>query len=116
MAFDLSCAALEDLSEQLPYEGHDTRIHKNSTLNPVSALEILEGQVATVHHIMAFETANPSIHVLYLRQVWKANFIAYFLGAVTKSQLVVMQQLDSWGIQATPRSRPSKSELLAGKD
>ena len=62
-------------------------------LSPVPALEILEGQVATVYHIMALETANPSVHVLRPRQVWKANFIAYFLGAVTKSQLVVTQQL-----------------------
>ena len=29
-----------------------------------SALEILEGQVALVHHIMAYEEANPAVHIL----------------------------------------------------
>ena len=33
-------------------------------LNPLSALEILEGQVALVHHIMAFEEVNPATHIL----------------------------------------------------
>ena len=61
--------------------------------NPVAMLQILEGQISLVHHIMAYEEANPSVHVLYPRQKWKASFLAYFLGAVNKSQLVVMEQL-----------------------
>ena len=62
-------------------------------LNPLNALEILEGQVALVHHIMAFEEANPAVHVLAPRQKWKATFLAYFLGAVSQGQLTIMKQL-----------------------
>ena len=62
-------------------------------LNLLNALEILEGQVALVHHIMAFEEANPAVHVLSPRQKWKATFLAYFLGAVSQGQLTIMKQL-----------------------
>ena len=66
-------------------------VTSEQVLNPLSALEILE--VALVHHIMAYEEANPAVHVLAPRQVWKANSLAYFLGAVSKGQLMVMKQL-----------------------
>ena len=62
---------------------------QEKVLNPLSALEILEGQVAPVHHIMAFEEANPAVHVLSR----KATFLAYFLGAVHQGQLTIMKQL-----------------------
>ena len=52
---------------------------QEKVLNPLNALEILEGQAALVHHIMAFEEANPAVHILSPRQKWKATFLAYFL-------------------------------------
>ena len=68
-------------------------VRPEQAINPVSALEVLEGQVALVHHIMAFEEANPAVHILSPRQKWKAGFLAYFLGAVSKGQLEVMKKL-----------------------
>ena len=68
-------------------------VRPEQAINPVSALEVLEGQVALVHHIMAFEEANPAVHILSPRQKWKAGFLAYFLGAVSKGQLEVMKRL-----------------------
>ena len=60
---------------------HMDGVTQEKVLNPLNALEILEGQVALVHHIMAFEEANPAVHVLAPRQKWKATFLAYFLGS-----------------------------------
>ena len=72
---------------------HMEGVTQEKVLNPLNALEILEGQVALVHHIMAFEEANPAVHVLSPRQKWKATFLAYFLGAVSQGQLTIMKQL-----------------------
>ena len=72
---------------------HMEGVTQEQALNPLSALEILEGQVALVHHIMAFEEANPAVHILAPRQKWKATFLAYFLGAVSQGQLSIMKQL-----------------------
>ena len=72
---------------------HMEGVTQEKVLNPLNALEILEGQVALVHHIMAFEEANPAVHVLAPRQKWKATFLAYFLGAVSQGQLTIMKQL-----------------------
>ena len=72
---------------------HMDGVTQEKVLNPLNALEILEGQVALVHHIMAFEEANPAVHVLAPRQKWKATFLAYFLGAVSQGQLTIMKQL-----------------------
>ena len=43
-------------------------VTQEQVVNPLSALEILEGQVALVHHIMAYEEANPALHILTPRQ------------------------------------------------
>ena len=72
---------------------HMEGVTQEKVLNPLNALEILEGQVALVHHIMAFEEANPAVHILAPRQKWKATFLAYFLGAVSQGQLTIMKQL-----------------------
>ena len=72
---------------------HMEGVTQEKVLNPLNALEILEGQVALVHHIMAFKEANPAVHVLSLHQKWKATFLAYFLGAVSQGQLTIMKQL-----------------------
>ena len=72
---------------------HMDGVTQEKVLNPLNALEILEGQAALVHHIMAFEEANPAVHVLAPRQKWKATFLAYFLGAVSQGQLTIMKQL-----------------------
>ena len=53
-------------------------VRPEQAINPVSALEVLEGQVALVHHIMAFEEANPAVHILSPRQKWKAGFSGLF--------------------------------------
>ena len=68
-------------------------VTSEQVVNPLSALEILERQVALVHHIMAYEEANPAVHILTLRQKWKASFLAYFMGAVSRGQLSIMKQL-----------------------
>ena len=49
--------------------------------------------MALVRHIVAFEEANPAVHILAPRQKWKATFLAYFLGAVSQGQLTIMKQL-----------------------
>ena len=72
---------------------HMEGVTQEQVLNPLKALEILEGQVALVHHIMAFEEANPAVHILAPRQKWKATFVAYFLGAVSQGQLSILKQL-----------------------
>ena len=46
------------------------------------ALHCLEGQVSLIHHVMAFEEANGGRKILSDTQRWKAQFAAYFLGAV----------------------------------
>ena len=66
---------------------HMDGVTQKKVLNPLNALEILEGQVALAHHIMAFEEANPAVHILTPRQK------AYFLGAVSQGQLTIMKQL-----------------------
>ena len=71
---------------------HMEGVTQERVLNPLNALEILEGQVALVHHIMAFEEANPAVYILAPRQKWKATFLAYFLGAVSQGQLTIMKQ------------------------
>ena len=87
-------------------------VTQEKVLNPLNALEILEGQVALVHHIMAFEEANPAVHVLSPRQKWKATFLAYFLGAVSQGQLTIMKQL---GDEAYAASLADQN-CLAGPD
>ena len=87
-------------------------VRPEQAINPVSALEVLEGQVALVHHIMAFEEANPAVHILSPRQKWKAGFLAYFLGAVSKGQLEVMKKLGDESYAASSR----RSRLLAGQN
>ena len=72
---------------------HMEGVTQEKVLNPLNALEILEGQVALVHHIMAFEEANPAVHILAPRQKWKATFLAYFSGAASQGQLTIMKQL-----------------------
>ena len=85
-------------------------VRPEQAINPVSALEVLEGQVALVHHIMAFEEANPAVHILSPRQKWKAGFLAYFLGAVSKGQLEVMKKLGDESYAASlGRSEPVKA-------
>ena len=68
---------------------HMDGVTQEKVLNPLNALEILEGQVALVHRIMASEEANPAVHILAPRQKWKATFLAYFLGAVSQGQLTI---------------------------
>ena len=53
---------------------HMEGVTQEKVLNPLNALEILEGQVALVHHIMAFEEANPAVHVLSPRQKGRPPF------------------------------------------
>ena len=55
-------------------------------------LHCLEGQVALLHHVMAFEEANHGKKVLTDTQRWKATFAAYFLGAVSQSQLAFLER------------------------
>ena len=70
-------------------------------MNPLSALEILEGQVSLVHQIMAFEEANPAVHILTPRQKWKASFLAYFLGA--GSELLASQDKQTLDLYTSPQ-------------
>ena len=80
-------------------------VTQDKPLDPVRMLQILEGQIALVHHIMAYKDANPSAHVLYPRQVWRANVLAYFLGAVTKSQIAATKQLGGESFAAQTNSQ-----------
>ena len=81
------------VARHFPCSKYEDPVTQEKVLNPLNALEILEGQVALAHHIMAFEEANPAVHILTPRQKWKATFLAYFLGAVSQGQLTIMKQL-----------------------
>ena len=76
--YDTYCQTQDVISEQVE--------------NPLNALEILEGQVAPGHPIMAYEEANPAVRILTPRQKWKASFLAYFMGAACRGQLSIMKQ------------------------
>ena len=56
------------------------------------ALHCLEGQVSLIHHVIAFEEANGGRKILSDTQRWKAQFAAYFLGAVSQAQLSLLEQ------------------------
>ena len=56
------------------------------------ALHCLEGQVSLIHHVMAFEEANGGRKILSDTQRWKAQFAAYFLGAVSQGQLSLLER------------------------
>ena len=56
------------------------------------ALHCLEGQVSLIHHVLAFEEANGGRKILSDTQRWKAQFAAYFLGAVSQAQLSLLEQ------------------------
>ena len=66
-------------------------------------LHCLEGQVALLHHVMAFEEANRGRKILFDTQRWKATFAAYFLGAVSQSQLTLLDRTttDTAGVSYT---------------
>ena len=66
-------------------------------------LHCLEGQVALLHDVMAFEEANHGRKVLTDTQRWKATFAAYFLGTVSQSQLALLERttLDTAGVSYT---------------
>ena len=81
------CSKYEGPPDILPYGRRDT----GESSEPAQCLG--EGQAALVHHIMAFEEANPAVHALAPRQKWKSTFLAYFLGAVSQGQLTIMKQL-----------------------
>ena len=71
------------------------------------ALHCLEGQVALMHHVMAFEEANSGRRTLSDTQRWKAQFAAYFLRAVSQAQLSLLEQTtnDTAGVAyASPNS------------
>ena len=71
------------------------------------ALHRLEGQVALLHHVMAFEEANSGRKILSDTQRWKAQFAAYFLGAVSQGQLSLLERTttDTAGVAyASPNS------------
>ena len=68
-------------------------VRPEQAINPVSALEVLEGQVALVHHIMAFEEANQRSTSYHLAKSGRPVFWPIFLGAVSKGQLEVMKKL-----------------------
>ena len=55
-------------------------------------LHCLEGQVALLRHVMAFEEASHGRKVLTDTQRWKATFAAYFLSAVSQSQLTLLER------------------------
>ena len=66
-------------------------------------LHCLQGQVALLHHVMAFEEANHGRKVLTVAQRWKATFAAYFLGAASQSQLALLERttIDTAGVSYT---------------
>ena len=71
------------------------------------ALHCLEGQVSLIHHVMAFEEANGGRKILSDTQRWKAQFAAYFLGAVSQGQLSLLERTttDTAGVAyASPNS------------
>ena len=67
------------------------------------ALHCLEGQVSFIHHVMAFEEANGGRKILSDTQRWKAQFAAYFLGAVSQGQLALLERTtnDTAGVAYT---------------
>ena len=67
------------------------------------ALHCLEGQVSLIHHVMAFEEANGGRKILSDTQRWKAQFAAYFLGAVSQGQLSLLERTtnDTAGVAYT---------------
>ena len=82
------------------------------------ALHCLEGQVSLIHHVLAFEEANGGRKILSDTQRWKAQFAAYFLGAVSQAQLSLLEQTtnNTAGVAyASPNSwvvKTSKKALL----
>ena len=71
------------------------------------ALHCLEGQVSLIHHVMALEEANGGRRILSDTQRWKAQFAAYFLGAVSQGQLSLLERTttDTAGVAyASPNS------------
>ena len=71
------------------------------------ALHCLEGQVSLIHHVMALEEANGGRKILSDTQRWKAQFAAYFLGAVSQGQLFLPERTttDTAGVAyASPNS------------
>ena len=56
------------------------------------ALHCLEGQLSLIHHVMAFEEANGGRKILSDTQRWKAQFAAYFLGALSQGQLALLER------------------------
>ena len=62
MACYVPSAQYEGVRHILRDAGSETRIRP---INPASALEVLEGQVALVHHIMAFEESQPQRSTFY---------------------------------------------------
>ena len=76
---------------------HDSRqrmvgVGQEQFLGADVVLHCLEGQVALLHHVMAFEEANHGRKVLTDTQRWKATFAAYFLGVVSQSQLALLER------------------------
>ena len=67
------------------------------------ALHCLEGQVSLIHHVMAFEEANGGRKILSDTQRWKAQFAAYFLGAVSQARLALLERTtnDTAGVAYT---------------
>ena len=54
-------------------------VTQEKVLNPLNALEILEGQVALVHHIMAFEEASSSPRFVPAPEM-ESHLFGLFLG------------------------------------
>ena len=48
--------------------------------------------MSLIHHVLAFEEANGGRKILSDTQRWKAQFAAYFLGAVSQAQLSLLEQ------------------------
>ena len=70
----------------------DDRCRARTLCGSEVALHCLEGQVALLHHVMAFEEANSGRKILSDTQRWKAQFAAYFLGAVSQGQLSLLER------------------------
>ena len=71
--------------------------------DPDVVLHCLKGQVALLHHVMAFEDANHGRKVLTDTQRWKATVAAYFLAAFSQSQLTLLERttIDTAGVAYT---------------
>ncbi len=68
-------------------------VAREEEISPVHLLNVLEGQIALIHHVIKFEEANPTVHVLSPRQKWKATFIAYILGSVSQGALTMLSSM-----------------------